>query len=263
MTFTQIGGARFHYRLDGKAGSPVVVFSNSLGTNLAMWDPQIPALAQKFRVLRYDSRGHGLSEVTPGPYTIAGLAQDVVGLLDALQVPTAHYCGISVGGLIGQWLGINAAKRFESLTLSNTAARIGTIEGWNKRIAAINEGGMAPIANGVVSRWFTEDFAKRAPAQVEAARQMLLHTPPEGYAAACAALRDEDLRNAISRVSLPTLVISGAHDVATPPTDGRFVAEKIPGAQHLELNTAHLSNIEAAEPFTAALLKFLDRQEAK
>jgi 3-oxoadipate enol-lactonase len=263
MTYTEINGARFYYRLDGAADAPVVVLSNSLGTNLAMWDAQIPVLAQEFRVLRYDSRGHGLSEVTPGSYTIAGLAQDVVALLDALQIPTAHYCGLSVSGLIGQWLGIHAAKRFKGLTLCNTAARIGTIDGWNTRIAAINEGGIAPIANGVVSRWFTENFAKRAPMLVEAARQMLLHSPPAGYVATCAALRDEDLREAISRVNLPTLVISGAQDAATTPADGRFVAGKIPGAQYLELNAAHLSNIEAAEPFTAALLKFLEQQEAK
>jgi 3-oxoadipate enol-lactonase len=263
MTFTQIGGARFHYRLDGAADAPVVVLSDSLGTNLAMWDAQIPALTQKFRVLRYDSRGHGLSEVTPGPYAIAGLAQDVVGLLDALQISAAHYCGISVGGLIGQWLGINAPKRFRSLTLCNTAARIGSTDGWNTRIAAVKESGIAPIADSVASRWFTEDFAKRAPAQVEAARQMLLHTLPEGYMATCAALRDEDLRDTISHVGLPTLVISGTHDAATPPADGRFVAEKIPGAQYLELNAAHLSNIEAAELFTAALLSFLEQQEAR
>jgi 3-oxoadipate enol-lactonase len=263
MTFIEISGARFNYRLDGAADAPVVVLSNSLGTNLAMWDAQIPALAQKFRVLRYDSRGHGLSDVTPGPYTIAGLAQDVLGLLDALQIPTARYCGLSVGGLIGQWLGIHASKRFKSLTLCNTAARIGTTDGWNTRIAAVRASGIAPIGNGVVSRWFTEDFAKREPTWVETARRMLLHTPPEGYAATCAALRDEDLRESISRVSLPTLVISGAHDAAVTATDGRFMAEKIPGAQYLELNAAHLSNIEAAEPFTEALLKFLGQQEVK
>ena len=263
MTFTQISGARFHYRLDGATHAPVVVLSNSLGTNVAMWDAQIPALAQKFRVLRYDSRGHGASDVTPGPYSIAGLAQDVVGLLDALQISAAHYCGLSVGGLIGQRLGIDASKRFKSLTLCNTAARIGTIDGWNTRIASIKEGGIAPIANGVVSRWFTEDFAKREPTWVETARQMLLHTSPEGYAATCAALRDEDLRESIAAIPTPTLVISGAQDAAVTAADGRFVSEKIPGAQYLELNAAHLSNIEAAEPFTAALLKFLGQQEAK
>jgi 3-oxoadipate enol-lactonase len=241
----------------------VVVLSNSLGTNLAMWDAQVPTLAQRFRVLRYDSRGHGLSGVTPGPYTIEGLSRDVVGLLDALQIPTAHYCGLSVGGLIGQWLGINAARRFKSLSLCNTAARIGTTDGWNARISAVREGGMAEIANGVISRWFTEDFAKRAPETVDATRQMLLHSPPEGYVATCAAIREEDLREAVSRVTLPTLVISGAKDAATTAADGRFLAEKIPGAQYLELKAAHLSNIEAAEPFTAALLKFLGQQEAK
>ena len=263
MALTQINSASFHYRLDGPADAPVVVLSNSLGTNLRMWDAQIPALTQKFRVLRYDSRGHGLTEVTPGPYTIAGLAQDVVGLLDAVKMPTAHYCGISVSGLIGQWLGINAPHRLKTLTLCNTAARIGSVDGWNTRIAAVKEGGIAPIADGVVLRWFTEDFAKRAAAQVEAARQMLLHTLPQGYMATCAALRDEDLRETVSRVSLPTLVISGAHDAATTPADGEFVAGKIAGAQYLELNAAHLSNIEAAEPFTAALLNFLEQQEAK
>src|ERR1700723_123201 len=163
MTYTEIDRARFHYQIDGAANAPVVVLSNSLGTNLAMWDAQIPALSQKFGVLRYDSRGHGLSDVTPGPYTIEGLGRDVVGLLDALQISTAHYCGLSVGGMIGQWLGINASKRFKSLTLCNTAARIGTTDGWNTRISAVREGGMAAIANGVISRWFTEDFAKRAP----------------------------------------------------------------------------------------------------
>jgi len=174
MTYTEIDGVRFRYRLDGAADAAVVMLSNSLGTNLAMWDAQIPALAQKFRVLRYDSRGHGLSDVTPGPYSIAGLAQDVVGLLDALQIPAAHYCGLSVSGLIGQWLGVHAPKRFESLALCNTAARIGSTDGWNSRIAAVRESGIAPIANSVVARWFTEDFAKREPTWVEGARQMLL-----------------------------------------------------------------------------------------
>jgi 3-oxoadipate enol-lactonase len=263
MTHIQISGARFRYQLDGAGGAPVVVFSNSLGTNLALWDAQASALTEKFRVLRYDSRGHGQSDVTPGPYTIAGLGRDVTGLLDALQIPAAHYCGLSVGGLIGQWLGVNAPKRFKSLTLCNTAARIGTTDAWNARMAAVREGGMTAIANGVISRWFTQDFVKQAPAQVEATRQMLLHTSPQGYVATCAAIRDEDLREAIAGIHTPTLVISGAHDATTTPADGRSVAEKIPGARYLELNAAHLSNMEAAAPFTAALLQFLEQQEAK
>ena len=259
MTYTEIGGARFHYRLDGPADAPVVVFSNSLGANIAMWDAQIPTLTQKFRVLRFDARGHGESDVTTGPYTIEALAGDVIGLLDALKISAAHYCGLSVGGLIGGWLGAHAPQRFKSLTLCNTAARIGTTDGWNTRISAVREGGMAAIANGVISRWFTEDFAKREPRAVEATRQMLLHTPPDGYVATCAAIRDEDLREQISRVSLPTLVISGAKDAATTAADGQFIAGKIPAAKYVELNAAHLSNIEAADPFTKALLKFLEQ----
>ena len=259
MTYTEIGGARFHYRLDGPAIAPVVVLSNSLGTNLAMWDAQIPTLTQKFRVLRFDARGHGESDVTTGPYTIEALAGDVIGLLDALKISAAHYCGLSVGGLIGGWLGVHAPQRFKSLTLCNTAARIGTTDGWNTRISAVREGGMAAIANGVISRWFTENFAKREPRTVEATRQMLLHTPPDGYVATCAAIRDEDLREQISRVSLPTLVISGAKDAATTAADGQFIAGKIPAAKYVELNAAHLSNIEAADPFTKALLKFLEQ----
>jgi 3-oxoadipate enol-lactonase len=267
MIYTEINGARFHYRLDGAPGAaadaPVVVFSNSLGSNLNMWDEQAHALAQKFRVLRYDSRGHGESDVTTGPYTIEALAGDVIGLLDALKISTAHYCGLSVGGLIGQWLGIHAPQRFKSLTLCNTAARIGTTDAWNARISTVREGGMAAIANGVVSRWFTEEFAKRAPEKVELTRQMLLHTPRDGYLATCVALRDEDLRELISRVRLPTLVISGAKDAATTAADGQFIVGKIPGAKYAELNAAHLSNIEAAERFTAVLLKFLEQQETK
>ena len=159
--------------------------------------------------------------------------------------------------------GIHASQRFKSLTLCNTAARIGTTDGWNTRMSTVHESGMQAIANGVISRWFTEGFAKRAPETVELTRQMLLHSPPDGYVATCAAIRDEDLREQVSRLTLPTLVISGAKDAATTAADGQFIAGKIPRAKYVELNAAHLSNIEAAEPFTAALLKFLEQQEAR
>jgi 3-oxoadipate enol-lactonase len=262
MPFIDANGARFNYRLDGPADASVVVFSNSLGTNLAMWDRQIPALAQTFRVLRYDMRGHGLSSVTAGPYTIAGLAQDVVGLLDALKIESAHFCGLSVGGALGQWLGTNAANRFKTLVLSNTAARIGTAETWNTRIKTVREGGMAAIADAVISRWFTEGFIKKSPESVEATRQMLLRTPSDGYLATCAALREMDQRETVARVSVPTLVIAGAKDAVTTPADARFLVERIRGAQYVELNAAHLSNIEDADAFTDALINFLAGQEA-
>jgi 3-oxoadipate enol-lactonase len=262
MPFIEVNGTRFNYLLDGPANAPVVVFSNSLGTNLSMWDRQIPALTRKFRVLRYDMRGHGLSSVTPGPYSIEGLASDVVGLLDVLKIARTHFCGISIGGALGQWLGVNAANRFKSLVLSNTAARIGTADTWNTRIKNVREGGMAAIADGVISRWFSEDFVRKFPESVEATRQMLLHTPPEGYVATCAALREMDQRETVERVSVRTLVIAGAKDAVTTPADARFLVERIHGAQYAELNAAHLSNIEDADVFTDALMKFIAQQEA-
>ncbi len=263
MPFIDANATTFHYQVDGPAGGPVLVFSNSLGTNLAMWDSQIPALSQKFRVLRYDMRGHGLSTVTPGPYSIEGLARDVLGLLDALKIERAHFCGLSVGGALGQWLGVNAANRFASLILSNTAARIGTADGWNARIKTVREGGMASVADAVVSRWFTETFAKNSPEKVESTRQMLLHTPPEGYVATCGALREMDQRESVPGISVRTLVIAGAKDAVTTPADGHFLVDRIRGAQYLELNAAHLSNFEDADAFTAALLNFLSQKEAK
>lgn len=262
MTFIEANGTRFNYQWDGAAAAPVVMLSNSLGTNLSMWDRQIPALAQAFRVLRYDMRGHGLSNITPGPYTIEGLAGDVVGLLDALKIESAHFCGLSIGGALGQWLGVHAANRFKNLVLSNTAARIGTAETWNTRIQTVREGGMAAIADAVISRWFTEGFVKKSPESVEATRQMLLHTPADGYIATCAALREMDQRETVARVSVPTLVIGGAKDAVTTPADAGFLVERIHGAQYVELNAAHLSNIEDADAFTDALINFLAGREA-
>ncbi|MFZ3329035.1 MAG: 3-oxoadipate enol-lactonase [Candidatus Acidiferrales bacterium] len=257
MPFIDANGTRFNYQIDGLASAPVVVLSNSLGTTLSMWDSQVPAVSQKFRVLRYDMRGHGLTAVTPGPYTIGGLAQDVLGLLNSLKVAQAHFCGISIGGAIGQWLGVNSSDRVRSLTLSNTAARIGTVDGWNARIKTVSEGGMASIADAVVSRWFTESFVKRSPEKVQATRRMLLHTPPEGYIATCAALREMDQRETVARVSVPTLVIAGAKDSVTTPADAHFLTDRIKGAQYAELNAAHLSNIEDGDAFTSALMNFI------
>jgi 3-oxoadipate enol-lactonase len=262
MPFANVNRARLNYQIDGPADAPVVALSNSLGTNLSIWDRQIPLLGQGFRVLRYDMRGHGLSSVTPGPYSIEGLAQDVVGLLDALEIERAHFCGLSVGGVLGQWLGVNHSNRFKSLVLSNTAGRIGTPETWNTRIKNVREGGMAAVADAVIARWFTEDFAKKSPEAVHATRQMLLHTPPQGYVATCAAIRDIDQRETVARVSVRTLLISGAKDVVTTPADARFLLERIHGAQYVELNAAHLSNIEEADAFTDALINFIAQQEA-
>ena len=256
--FADVDDVRIHYRIDGVEGAPVVVLSNSLGTDLAMWDSQIAELSRDFRVVRYDTRGHGRSAATPGPCDIDRLGRDVLGLLDRLEIQKAHFCGLSLGGITGMWLGIHAPKRLRRLVLANTAARIGPPENWNTRIAKVRAGGMAAISQAVLERWFTAGFIANQPDTWAMMRQMMESTPAEGYMACCAAIRDMDQRDAIAGIGAPTLIISGTHDVATPAADGRFLADRIEGSSYVEFNAAHLSNIEAAPEFTAALLAFLD-----
>jgi 3-oxoadipate enol-lactonase len=258
MPFAQGQGARIHYEIEGPEDGPVLLLSNSLGTDLGMWSPQIPSLAARYRVLRYDSRGHGRSEAPEGPYTIDMLGQDAVAVLDAAGVKRALFCGLSKGGMVGQWLGVNAPNRVGRLVLANTAAFIGAPEVWNQRIETVRAQGMAAIVPGVIDRWFTKPFQERAPDSVARIRDMLLATDPEGYAACCAAVRDMDQRQTIGAIRVPTLVIAGRHDLATSPDQGRLIADTVPGARFLELDAAHLSNIEAEAAFTRALLEFLD-----
>jgi 3-oxoadipate enol-lactonase len=258
MPILTVGEARIHYALEGQSGRPVLAFSNSLGANYSMWDPQARELLKKFRVLRYDTRGHGQSSSTPGPYSIEQLAKDVVALLDALDLDRVHFCGLSMGGMIGMWLGVNAPERLNSLVLCNTGAKIGTPEGWNSRIEAVRKNGMKSIASAVVERWFTTAFRQKSPAIISNILKMIEETNADGYSACCAAVRDFDCREQLSSVRTPTLVISGAHDPATPPADGRFLAQHIPGALYAELNAAHLSNIEDQDRFNAELAAFLN-----
>ena len=247
----------FNCRMSGPANAPVLVLSNSLGTNLSMWEEQLPALTQRFRVLRYDTRGHGASSVTPGPYTVAQFGRDVLGVLDALKIDRVHFCGLSLGGMIGMWLAVNAADRIDRLVLANTASQIGPPEVFNTRIANVRKGGMEAIADTVIARWFTPGFREREPEKVARTRAMLVATSPEGYIASCAAVRDMNQREAIRAIRQPTLVICGAHDVVTTPSEGRKMADAIAGARYVELDAAHISNIEAAERFTAELTGFL------
>jgi 3-oxoadipate enol-lactonase len=250
-------GVRLFHRFDGPANGPVLLLSNSLGTALEMWDPQMPAFAERFRVLRYDMRGHGRSAVPPGPYSIADLGRDVLDLLDANGIDRVHFCGLSMGGMTGMWLGCHAPERLEKLVLCNTSAQLGTKEQWNIRISLVQDEGMKGVAEGVIERWFTPEFRRQEPQAVERVRRMLLETPPAGYAACCAAIRDQDQREAICAVPVPTLVVAGARDPATPPEHSRIIASKIPGARVVELEAAHLSNIEARDRFTASVLEFL------
>lgn len=250
-------GVSLNYRFDGPEDAPVLILSNSLGTDLGMWEPQMPMLVQRYRVLRYDTRGHGASGLSPTPYQVDRLGKDVLNLMDSQNIQKALFCGLSMGGMTGMWLGVNAPQRFTRLALCNTAARIGTAEVWNSRIAAVEQGGVAAVVPGVIQRWFTEGFVKSHPAEVERIAAMLLATAPAGYNAACAAVRDMDQRGSIAAIRLPTLVIAGTHDLSTPPQDGKFVAETIPGARYVEFSAAHLSNVEAAADFTKTLTGFL------
>lgn len=263
MPFAESNGARIHYQFDGPAGAPVLVLSNSLGTNFSMWDPQIPALTSRYRVLRYDTRGHGQSAVTPGPYSIMQLGRDVVGLLDAAGIDRAHFCGLSMGGMIGMWLGVYASGRIHRLVLCNTAAKIGSPEMWNARIEMVRTQKMGAIAETQAQRWFTPSFIARAPAVVAATRQMIANTSADGYTANCGAIRDMDQRETIAKIRARTLVIAGAHDPVIPAADVRYLADTIPGAKLVELNASHLSNIEAADGFTNALVNFLNEPEGK
>lgn len=257
MSFVTAAKTRLFYRWDGPEGLPTLLLSNSLGSTHAMWDPQIAELSQHFRVLRYDTRGHGSSDVTPGPYELSLLARDALALLDALELPSVNFCGLSLGGMIGMWLAANEPARVERLVLSNTSAQLGGPELWNSRIEAVRRGGMAAVAETVIERWFTPGFRQANPEIINRIRDMLLGTPPEGYAACAAAIRDMDQRESLARIKTPTLVIIGAQDPATPPEHGRFIAQRIAGARLIELEAAHLSNIEAAPAFTRAVQDFL------
>jgi 3-oxoadipate enol-lactonase len=258
MPFVEANGVRTHYLWDGPEDAPVVVLSNSLGSDLSMWDAQVPLLAKDFRVLRYDTRGHGQSSVPPGPYTIEQLGGDLLGLLDGLGLERVSFCGLSMGGVIGMWLGTHAPLRIYKLLLCNTGAKIGTDDMWSSRIAQLSAAGMPAIVEMTLDRWFTPAFRASHPDEIEAVRRMIQNTPLEGYIANCEALRTADLRDAIASIHNPTLVIVGEHDPATPPELGQFIADEIPFSLYVELDSAHMSAIEAADAFAETARSFLE-----
>ena len=257
MPLLDIGDCKLYYELEGSKNAPTLLFSNSLGTTLAMWEPQLATLIRDFSILRYDTRGHGKSSVTPGPYSIDQLANDVLQLLDRLSIPQVDFCGLSMGGMTGMSLAIRVPQRLRKLVLCNTAPRIGSADVWNTRIETVRKGGMPAVVEGVLDRWFMPSFRSASPAAVESTRQMLLNTPVDGYIANCAAVRDMDARESISRIGMPTLIICGTHDPVVSIADNRLIEQKIRGAQFKELSASHLSNIEAAEAFNMELVRFL------
>ncbi|MBY4899233.1 3-oxoadipate enol-lactonase [Cupriavidus sp. AU9028] len=260
MPYATIDGLSLHYTLEGDPQAPVLVLSNSLGTSLGMWDPQMPALLRRYRVLRYDTRGHGHSGIAQAPFGIDTLGRDVLAVLEHAGIATpAHFCGLSMGGMTGIWLAAHHPGRFRSFVLANTAAMIGPASVWDNRIATVRRDGMAAIVDAVLQRWFTQRTLDHQGDGLVAVRAMLQRTDPHGYAGNCAAIRDADLRASLQGIRAPVLVIAGKHDAATTPAQGRALAEGIKGAHYVELDAAHLSNWERPAEFTAALLDFIER----
>ncbi|MBA2686232.1 MAG: 3-oxoadipate enol-lactonase [Gemmatimonadaceae bacterium] len=252
-------GARIWYTIDGRDDAPAVLLLHSLGTSHALWDQQLPPLVDRFRLIRYDARGHGKSTAPPGEYTIEQLGHDALAVLDAAGVQAAAICGISIGGLTSVWLGENAPKRVSRLVLANTAARIGTRELWSERIAFVRANGIAIAAEQAMSRWFTSDFLETEPALAARFLAIARACPLESYLAACAALRDTDLRRDLHHVTAPTLVVAGSSDLSTTVSDGMWLRDNIPEARLEILDAAHLSNVERPDEFSALLDDFLIR----
>jgi 3-oxoadipate enol-lactonase len=247
-----------NHRLQGPEDAPVLVLANSLGTSLEMWDDQAPALAERFRVLRFDARGHGRSDVPGGPYAIEDLGRDVLGLLDALRIERAHFCGLSMGGMTGMWLGVHAPERIDRLVLCSTSTHMPPRETWDDRAALVRSEGMEAVADGAIERWFSEEGRDERPDAVERVRNGLLQTPAEGYAASCEAIRDHDLRDQVGAITAPTLVIVGDEDPSTPPDHARFIADRVDGARMLEIERArHLLNVEHPGLVTDELIDHL------
>ena len=258
MPFITANQTRIFYRLEGKDGLPVIVLSHSIGTDHEMWAPQVPDVTEYFQVLRYDTRGHGASDSPSGEYSIEQLGRDALALVDALKIHKFAFCGLSMGGAIGQWLVLHAPERVTQLILANTSPRFGTPDHWNSRIQAVRQGGMAAISEMALGRFFSPEFLARSKPEVSSIRSVLLGTASEGYTGCCAALRDFDSTPELWKIKTPTLVITGENDVSTPLTgNADALLRNIASARLVHLPAAHLSNLEAQKSFTAELLGFL------
>lgn len=256
VPFISIKNLRLFYRLEGRSELPVLVLSHSLGCDLGMWDPQMPDLLENFRVLRYDTRGHGASDVPAGEYSIDMLGHDVADLCTALNIGRFAFCGLSMGGAVGQWLGLNTSDRLTCLVLANTSPKFGTRETWEARLQAVQQRGMTAVADAVLERFFSPE--NRASIGAQTIRAVLLGTNPTGYAGCCTALRDLNFTDAAGRIKASTLVIGSAQDPSTPwEGNGEVLARGIPNAKSVVLRGAHLSNLEQPKLFTAAMLDFL------
>jgi 3-oxoadipate enol-lactonase len=255
-------GIGMNYTLDGPASAPVVTLSHSLATDLSMWDPQMAALTSRYRVLRYDTRGHGGTDVPAGAYSLRQLAEDARALLGALRVPRTHWIGLSMGGMIGQTLALESPELFQSLSLCDTSSRIPAEAKplWQDRIKTAETQGMEPLVEATIGRWFTAPFREQRKDVVDKVRAMIRATDPRGYAGCCHAIAALDLTDRLPAIKLPTLIIVGEEDQGTPVAASRAINEKIAGSQ-LEIlpSAAHLANMEQPVGFTKALEAFLGR----
>jgi 3-oxoadipate enol-lactonase len=257
MPMIDADGCPIHVEVEGPAGAPVLMLSNSLGTDLHMWDDQMADWTKHFRVVRYDRRGHGKSGVPQGPYSMERFGRDVIAVADALDVKKFNWCGLSMGGMVGQWLGANAPDRVEKLVLSNTNYNYADKSSWNDRIKFVQEKGLAQLVDANMERWFTKGFRERAPQSIAHMKTMFLGTAPAGYIACCEAIRDMDFTASNPTIKAPTLVIVGSQDPATPPAAGEAIAKQINGAKLAALDAAHIANIEQPKQYAETVLNFL------
>lgn len=258
MPFAPLPDVRLHYDVQGPPDAPLLICAHSLGSDMSMWNEQVPALSGRFRVLRYDARGHGQSGAPPGPYTLAQMGQDVLGLMAHVQADRAHFCGLSMGGLTGLWLAQHQPQRLLRVAACNTAARVGSAEGWAARIAQVRQEGMAALAAQVVPRWFSPGFAQAAAGRLAQLQAVFAATPAQGYIATCQALAVADVHEGLPHIRVPALVVGGEHDVSTPIAQALALADALPHAQLLRLAAGHLSNVEQPAAFNAAMLAFFD-----
>ena len=260
MPMIDADGCLLNVSVDGRGDGPTLMLSNSLGCTLEMWEPQMNALTREFHVIRYDRRGHGKSQVPPGPYSMERFGRDVLAILDALNIEKTHWCGLSMGGMVGQWLGANAPARFGRIILANTACYYPDPTNWHNRIKAVKEGGLALAADTIVAGWLTADFREREPQVAAKMKAMLLASPVQGYLACCEALSTLDQRELLPKIESQTLVIAGRHDNATPVSTADLIRSRIPGASMTILDAAHISNVEQPDAFTDAVVGFLTQR---
>lgn len=259
MPVLDADGTDIHYQLEGDDHLPVLMFSNSLGTSLEMWEDQVPAVTGRYRVLRYDNRGHGRSGPAGDTTSIGRLGRDALALLDALELPQVDYCGLSLGGMVGLWLAANQPGRVRRAVLACTAAHLPPTDMWLERAAMVREGGMEAVHEAVLGRWFTPAFRARDPQAVQRIERMLLATSPGGYAACCEAIAYMDLREDLERIDVPVRIIAADRDPSTPPEHARLMHDRVAGSELVILqDVAHLANVEAGERFNGLLESFLE-----